>query len=821
MLCKKTPNTLKDRKNALLSASFVVVLLSLVMLPLRLYAQPTAQELTEKGDSCRMVGKYKKALEYFQQAYDAPAVANDVNMQLQLLERIMRTHDVLRHWKEMPESSYRLFTLAKEHGDSAHTAMALMIQGKRLHILGKTQEGMRVCLHATEMMKRTNFEHKNHELANFYAILAKLYCNEGNYGEEHHYYVDRKDVKRNSKIYINDATDGATQLKQIFDLSVPSGESPAVLNEHVEACKNLEFFLHTNITVPSGSPAWEPIGTDEHCFEGNLHGDGYHIDGLDHSLFRNLCGNVYNLGVTGSFTSAGIADKEDAEKDKAYMENCWINTSATEGFTTKAILGADPTKNTERKRVVNCYYQNTKEYRTGDAIPMPEIAFYNGTVGYDLNGFYLYKRYNNTKTGSGIAHTFYTINSDGTLSVPQTKNYVDKNATYCSSGITDIYDNGGYVEDRFADGDFRYADGVIPETEETRMFTGTDKKTHFYPIWPDDYIYFGQMLTYDWNNQRPHEDVPSHIVKSNGRLTITDESNRIYRAPAYYQSKVMDVAHFNPNVNLVAYSKPKGNNDKDLKAAYPNMTAIDFAGHNDTQWSLGRVSSGSPAVVTATFNYPDAAGDDVRQVGNTFLWDYYYSENTQKDAHTDTYQTRYEASRTMEQYPLLDAAKPYMIGIPGKTFYEFDLSGEWKVKNTATTAPEQLGKQTISFVSKTGISIAVSDDEISASAIDANDYKFMPNYMSKKVVGYLMNQDGNSFDVTPSGGSAASPFRPYFVSTASAPARSILFDNEDASFTFDDRDPSDDDLGEGNLVLRYANILSASPPHSSVRPMYA
>lgn len=183
MLSKKTPNTLKDRKNALLSASFVVVLLSLVMLPLRLYAQPTAQELTEKGDSCRMVGKYKKALEYFQQAYDAPAVADDVNMQLQLLERIMRTHDVMRHWKEMPESSYRLFTLAKEHGDSAHTAMALMMQGKRLHMLGKTQEGMRVCLHATEMMKRTNFEHKNHELANFYAILAKLYCNEGNYGE--------------------------------------------------------------------------------------------------------------------------------------------------------------------------------------------------------------------------------------------------------------------------------------------------------------------------------------------------------------------------------------------------------------------------------------------------------------------------------------------------------------------------------------------------------------------------------------------------------------------------------------------------------------
>ncbi len=183
MLCNKTPNMLKDRKNALLSASYIVVLLSFAILPLRLQAQPSAQELMEKGDSCRMAWKYNHALDYYQQAYDDPAVADDVNMQLQLLERIMRTHDVLRHWKEMPESSYRLYMLAKEQDDSVHIAMALMIRGKRIHALGQTQEGMQVALHATEIMKRTNFEHKNHELANFYAILAKLYCNEGNYDE--------------------------------------------------------------------------------------------------------------------------------------------------------------------------------------------------------------------------------------------------------------------------------------------------------------------------------------------------------------------------------------------------------------------------------------------------------------------------------------------------------------------------------------------------------------------------------------------------------------------------------------------------------------
>jgi hypothetical protein len=205
---------------------------------------------------------------------------------------------------------------------------------------------------------------------------------------------------------------------------------------------------------------------------------------------------------------------------------------------------------------------------------------------------------------------------------------------------------------------------------------------------------------------------------------------------------------------------------------------------------------------TAAFNYPTTAGE-VKQVDNTFLWDYYYSKNVQKDANTDIYQTRYKEGRTMTGYPLLATATPYMIGFPGKTFYEFDLSGEFVAKNTATTAPAQLDKQTISFVSKADITIDVSDNELNAETVDG--YKFMPNYMSKPVTGYLMNQDGNSFDKTPAGGSAATPFRPYFMpasNNAHQYARSIIFDSSDASLTFgDDKDPSGDDFGEGDLVF--------------------
>ena len=836
------------------------------------------------------------------------------------------------------------------------------------------QHGYYLAYYAKTYLGETYSNHVQVSVANYHDLKKVLD------DTEHHYYVDNKNVQRNSKIYITDATNGATQLKQFFDLTVPSGTpATAVLDSHVENCQNLEFILHTNV---NHTGTWTPIGEEGHCFSGNFHGDGYHIDGLDHSLFGHLCGNVYNLGVTGSFNSAGVADT-----GSGYVENCWINTTGTPASGVKAVFGSPSATGYKR---VNCYYPETLTYNTtsdghGLANPMPKDAFYNGTVAYDLNGFYLYKRYNDHETTSGASYQYYTGETDATTGalVPHTK-YYGEAPQYCSSGVDGVYANGGYVEDRYADGDFRYADGVIPESQEERMFTDQEDKVHFYPIWPDDYFYFGQMLTYNWNNQRPHEIVPSHIVKNNGRLSNTDESNRVYRAPAYYQSKDMNVAHFNPSVNLVAYSKPKNANDTDLTPAYPNMTAIDFAGHNDTAYKLGlngqwfyqplldddglqsitnrdetpnllvyapseeanaqtygvltgyftepaysdyymggdyrcvnaaptdkvfghlvqnnltatndhllvdkkdfncpisytfgsglrmwyqrtpdlfvnltkgwetvslpftaelvttqqkgeitHFYSGSRSIdgngikigheywlrqykgqkentnpqtdgfFTAAFNYPDAAGDDTKTVGNTFLWDYYYSKNEQKDANTDTYQTYYQEARSMSQYPLLTNAKPYIIGFPGETYYEFDLSGKWTAKNTAETAPAKLDKQTISFVSIPGITIAVSDGELSATAVD--DYTFMPNYMSKVVNGYLMNSDGDRFDATPTGGAKAMPFRPYFIagsSSSPAPAKraakSIIFDSGDSSFAIGDDDPSKGEVGQGSLMF--------------------
>ena len=168
-------------------------------------------------------------------------------------------------------------------------------------------------------------------------------------------------------------------------------------------------------------------------------------------------------------------------------------------------------------------------------------------------------------------------------------------------------------------------------------------------------------------------------------------------------------------------------------------------------------------------------------------------------------------------YARLTAGSPYIIGFPGVTFYEFDLSGEWSAQNTAAPAPAKLGKQIISFVSEPGIGIGVSDDELTASPIDG--YAFTPNYMSRKVEGYLMNADGNSFDQTLSATEpatpvavAAVPFRPYFVpGTSNArqnTTRSIVFDSTDWS---DDEDPSENDIsGDLSVSVRRHSIVVTS-----------
>jgi hypothetical protein len=894
------------------------------------------------------------------------------------------------------------------------------------------QDGHYVAYYAKTYLGKTYSNHVPVSVANYHDLKKVMEA------KKHHYYVDDPNVKREPKIYINDysqdetgSKNGLDLLKSLFDLSVlddPELNTEGFINSgdfkdhkplgtQVRAARNLEFFLKADIDRPSTSEnPWTPIGNDDvsdnpdtpedegkngKCFDGTLHGDGHTISGLDHSLFAHLCGDVYNLGVTGSFTGAGIADTGDG-----YVENCWINTTAKDELngSVYAVFGNPSATQSTTKQIVNSYYQQGKNYKTADgghgvATAKSDDAFYNGEVAYDLNGFYLYKRYNDNATPDGATTYKYWLTGNDT---PQEGRYAE-NKSLCSSG----YNNIKYVEDRFADGDFIYAGGSVPTTDDKRLYTytvteasGNDKIVRdYYPIWPDDYLFFGQKLTYGHIEGSTHQDLPDSYT--------TD--NRVYRAPAYFRSSEMKVAHFNPDA-VFAQTK---NGDANV-IAYKNMTAIDFTGGNgdvgggyklglqegkfyapllddsgltsftnidltknllvytgataeigsdepltaaqmtasvvgdylgepvysesaDGYRSVAYQNSGNihghwvengkatrnhflvdkqdfnapieytfaadrrmwyqrqpepneyvdrmkgwqgislpftaelvtthqkgeithfysgsyesknethtkigheywlreftgitekteNSVVTAVANltYPNSANYDAakdekmnKTVSNTFLWDYYYQgAHNQEDYRHDTYQEYYSTSRQYGEYPLLTGGKPYLLGLPGVTYYEFDLSGNFKARTTTTPNPDELYAQIITFASVPGTTIHVSDGEMAGveETYKGKTYTFKPNYLNETFKAgsnnytleaeYDSNNDGTAdcsrFGKVPAEGEAVAltAFRPYFVSAGSS-TRSIIFSNEqpeEQQVEEEHGDPSEGELNGG------------------------
>jgi hypothetical protein len=904
------------------------------------------------------------------------------------------------------------------------------------------QDGYFVAYYAKSYLGRTYSNSVPVSVANYHDIADVM----SDANKEHHMYIDNTNVKRDPKIYINDYSssdkNGLDLFKNLYELSLITGSNDdytvadgkitaatetantalvghSLLGNQTRAERNLEFFIRTDID--HSKTTWTPIGDETQCFEGILHGDGHTISGLDHSLFKNLCGEIYNLGVTGSFTGAGLVDK-----GTGYVESCWVKTSATSlpggDSKTNAVFG-NPT-DTKGYQLVNTYFWNGNNalYNTtttdgittsggerGKARAMSEAEFYNGTVAYDLNNFYLYKRYSDKKTSANkdkAKYRFFTIGEDDNLTL-QTFKYYDSNPELCSSGTILDKDTTRYVEDRFKDGDFRYAAGNIPTEDDERHWIETVVETggqstdydHFSPIWPDDYIFFGQKLTYGWASEA-HQDVPTAVVRDGGRLAQNENANRVYRAPAYFRSKKMEVAHFNPRAYLAQ------NSVDGTKKAYPGMTAIDFADHRyygtypsyeiyktyDKGWNNGwfyqplldddglqtisncdetqnllvyapaessesgyankktydaltytfvdpayndyydnsnryrivgesqdviyghlvkhnlmatndhllvdlqdfnaplaytfdgshrmwyqrkpadkefvdrtkgwqgislpfnaelvtthqkgeitHFYSGSKTsengtgskigheywlrefnnikeettptnVAVADFTYPGAT-DGSKTVTNHFLWDYYYKESDRKDKNSDIYQEYYKNDRTFTNYSLLAAAKPYILGLPGQTYYEFDLSGKFEAQNTYT-AIDRLSKQVVTFASDTGIGIGVSDDEMGGTKVKYNsttDYYFKPSYMNIGLKAgtnsFVMNADGDRYNKVPETGddTKVSAFRPYFTANtingsrgAKSMAKYIVFDNTDDGFG---EEHESEEIGDGKLFI--------------------
>ena len=250
-------------------------------------------------------------------------------------------------------------------------------------------------------------------------------------------------------------------------------------------------------------------------------------------------------------------------------------------------------------------------------------------------------------------------------------------------------------------------------------------------------------------------------------------------------------------------------------------------------------------ILEGNFNYPsgtdaESKADvlDEKDYLNTFLWDHYYKNvdrHNQKDLNEDTYQTYYASAHKYMLYPMLTKAIPYIIGFPGTTYYEFDLSGEFNPTTTAKNSPTlKLNKQTITFASQKGTTIGVSDDEMAGVENSVTisgtttKYTFKPSYMNEAFEAgsdiYTLKSefdsdgdtkaDCSSFVKVPAApGVGDDPvpdievaaFRPYFMSqvvTGARPTtRAIVFNNDDSQLKADDDHGNVDGDELGNLRI--------------------
>lgn len=788
----------------------------------------------------------------------------------------------------------------------------------------------------------------------------------------HHLYIDHKDVKRNSKIYIDNgettSDDTKSKLDLLYDLynlslqplgkkelidsetgetvtddhgnpvmvddpdiayngdNAPEGgvnnihgqlkKEHSALNSRVKGLQKLEFILNSNVE-PQKYSEWTPIGdTVTSCFGGNVHGNGYTVSGIDHSLFGYLCGNVFNLGVRGDIAGSGLAD------NGGYAENIWvINDATTDLSDYKPVMGTGI--------AVNVYYNDDAAQASGryategsNAIYKPMSAFLNGEVAYNLNGFYLKKRWSDEKytdNGEGMTEYGYLANGTGNSLSKQTGYYKD------SEWNTN---NKNYVENYYADGDYIYSSGDVNASQDSRYLPATEE---YLPVWPDDYIFFGQKLTYASGT---HSGQPARI----------SGSNRVYRAPGYYGSKVADKVYFNKDArfaaqydgteihreltaidltgygntdnknvavntytdgsqqssffypvldydglssyasdgltqNLLVYTESDdnavgmlenyfqdktftfvnpegksynrvnvvdnsdvkghlviktgngvyetnsdhylvdrqnfnapisyklGNNEGEPYAIWYQRTPDTYVNDMDEGWEsislpftaeyvttqfkgelthfyqgskvgheywLRKYSNADTQASKLIFATPEADANNSKTVGNTFLWDYYYSVDSRQDKNSDEYQQYYNTERTYDDYPYYEAGTPYLIGFPGSRYYEFDLSGNWLPSNTAgQTEIQRVNKQTITFISKRDQVIQVTDTEYAdAASIEEDGYTYMPTYQTKTLAAdstYLLSPEGDKFQKGANGQTVTTvPFRAYITSATHA-----------------------------------------------------
>ena len=139
-------------------------------------------DMTE-GDYFYATLDYTKATKLYERAYADNDSRSNPETEMELLKRLVHTHDIMYNEDELVKYIHELRQKAIRHKNEAYLSTADFVYGKRTHYHRQKEKGYEICLKAVEMMKNSDYFRKYNELCNDYADLLLMYQEDGRYND--------------------------------------------------------------------------------------------------------------------------------------------------------------------------------------------------------------------------------------------------------------------------------------------------------------------------------------------------------------------------------------------------------------------------------------------------------------------------------------------------------------------------------------------------------------------------------------------------------------------------------------------------------------
>lgn len=377
-----------------------------------------------------------------------------------------------------------------------------------------------------------------------------------------------------SRIYIEDEDDLAYFFEWLEAAqSAPTTKTENGLEINPQYGEGLTFYLMDDLKMPEIAKS-NTSAVENLVFRGTFHGGGHSIDMGENLMFLGYNqGAFYNTGFIAEKNAVvfGYNGATDHSK-QGTIESCFFYNSTD--ISKGELIG-------ERGYgvVYNSFVTSTTKGEVDGLYVATKDEFDYGKVAYNLNHFYLKKRYNlATSTPDGnlvapinddyrdgsyrYARVYDADSSPWSLRTATTPNYRDLLKKRSSITATAYPTAGVTGADATMHNTLDPIDELRGLDENGNNLIDADGKQYYLPVYPTDYIFFGQDLAYGST-----EDPWPHSIS---------ETERVYRASGFYGSEVDKGFHFNLGAAAVE----------------PSLTAIDFVGVRDAAYSESKYNKG-------------------------------------------------------------------------------------------------------------------------------------------------------------------------------------------------------------------------------------